>query len=109
MAHLLEVYLPNDHYGTLYPHAILSKFKYAQTLTLIRSFLCQCVLVFSLVQYKPAQYGSEYYPEWADGIGWCMTMASVLPIPAIAIYKYYVAEGQGFWAVSDYTVHLYKY
>jgi hypothetical protein len=54
------------------------------------------VLVFSLVKYEPAKYGEMLYPVWADAIGWCMTMASVLPIPAVAIYKYYKAEGTGF-------------
>ena len=59
----------------------------------------QAVLVFSLVKYKPAEYGSELYPVWADGLGWCMTMASVVPIPIIAIYKLVKADGNGFWEV----------
>ena len=68
---------------------------------LIMPFSCffQAVLVFSLVKYKPAEYGSVLYPVWADGLGWCMTMASVIPIPVIAIYKLYHAEGNTFYEV----------
>jgi SNF family Na+-dependent transporter len=63
----------------------------------ISPLIILAVLVFSLVKYEPAKYGDMLYPAWADGLGWCMTMASVLPIPAVAIWKYYKAEGQGFW------------
>jgi len=53
----------------------------------------QAVLVYSLVDFTRAKYGSYEYPLWADGIGLCMTLASVLPIFVVAIYKLTRAPG----------------
>ena len=43
------------------------------------------MLVFSWVDYSPATYGDYEYPEWADAIGWVMTLAAVVPIFIIMV------------------------
>ncbi|KAK2142031.1 hypothetical protein LSH36_1002g00015 [Paralvinella palmiformis] len=59
----------------------------------ISPLLLAAVLVYSLVDFTRAKYGSYEYPLWADGIGLCMTLASVLPIFVVAIYKLTRAPG----------------
>jgi len=54
------------------------------------------ILIFSFIRYKPAKYGEYYYPAWADGLGWIMCMASVVPIFAVAIYKLIKTPGATF-------------
>ena len=57
--------------------------------------LClQAILIFNFVRYEPARYNDNYsYPVWADGLGWCLTLASVIPIFVVAFYKMYKAGG----------------
>jgi len=54
------------------------------------------ILVFSFIRYEPAKYGSYLYPAWADGIGWIMCLASVVPIFVVAIYKLIRTPGATF-------------
>jgi solute carrier family 6 amino acid transporter-like protein 5/7/9/14 len=54
------------------------------------------ILVFSFIRYEPAKYGSYLYPTWADGLGWIMCMASVVPIFVVAIYKFIRTPGSTF-------------
>ncbi|ELT89984.1 hypothetical protein CAPTEDRAFT_82183, partial [Capitella teleta] len=51
------------------------------------------ILIFSFVRYSPAKYGDDFYPAWADVIGWFMSLASNVPILVVAVYKYVVADG----------------
>ena len=53
----------------------------------------QGIVVFSLVKYAPANYGSYYYPLWADMLGWVLSLASILPIFVMGIWKFYKAPG----------------
>ena len=69
----------------------------------------QAILVFSFVKYEAAKYGSYRYPLWADVIGWCMALASVIPIFVVMIVSIYRAEGSTFKEVSyphgrDYAI-----
>jgi len=52
------------------------------------------ILIFSVIKYEPAQYGTYLYPVWADLLGWFLVLVTIVPIFAIAIYKFYVAEGK---------------
>ncbi|XP_068082060.1 sodium-dependent proline transporter-like [Anabrus simplex] len=44
-----------------------------------------CIFVYSLVGFKPLNYESYDYPDWADAIGWGLACLSMLQIPGWAI------------------------
>ena len=48
-------------------------------------------MLFSWVDYKPADYNGIPYPMWADSLGWLMTLAVVVSIFATMI-------GMVFWS-----------
>lgn len=59
------------------------------------SFKCflQVILVFSIIQFKPARYGDYVFPAWAQGVGWVIAMASIIWIPLAAIHTLWVLPG----------------
>lgn len=45
------------------------------------------VFVFYVISYEPVTYGTDYkYPKWAEIMGICMSLTSMLWIPAYAVY-----------------------
>jgi hypothetical protein len=47
----------------------------------------QGIFIFYCVQYEPVKYGGTYeYPEWAETIGLCICLSSMIWIPGYAIY-----------------------
>lgn len=48
---------------------------------------CQFILLFNLVQYKPASYGAYVYPLWADAVGWLVGLLPVLIIIVIGVVQ----------------------
>ena len=64
------------------------------------NIIFQYVLIFCFVKYKPAKYGEYVYPVWADFVGWCLAMLSVVPMVITAIYRYVSAPGDGLREVS---------
>lgn len=59
----------------------------------------QFILIFSWIDMKPTQYGDYIYPEWATGVGWCLSLFSVSAIPIVLVYKVYHAKGPSVWEV----------
>lgn len=52
------------------------------------------IFVFQCVQYKPLKYGNDYeYPTWAEIVGVCLSLSSMLWIPAYALYYIIVTPG----------------
>ncbi|CAN0366409.1 unnamed protein product [Lampetra planeri] len=51
------------------------------------------ILVFSIVQYKPARYGHYVYPGWAEALGWCISLLSIIWIPLGAAHTLYTIPG----------------
>ncbi|KOC67677.1 Sodium- and chloride-dependent GABA transporter 2 [Habropoda laboriosa] len=52
------------------------------------------IFVFQCVQYKPLKYGSDYeYPTWAEVVGVCLSVSSMIWIPAYALYYVTVNPG----------------
>lgn len=52
------------------------------------------IFVFYVVQYQPLTYGKDYqYPMWAQGVGIGISFASMVWIPAYAIYYLITAKG----------------
>ncbi|TNN74450.1 Sodium- and chloride-dependent glycine transporter 1 [Liparis tanakae] len=54
------------------------------------------ILIFTVIQYKPITYNDYVYPNWSLGIGFAMSMSSVLCIPVYAIYKVSRSPGATF-------------
>ena len=44
------------------------------------------VFMFYLVSYSPVTYGDYQYPAWAEGIGLCLSLASMIWVPIYAVY-----------------------
>ena len=51
------------------------------------------ILLFSIINYEPAKYGTYTYPPWADGLGWLVSLCSMICIPAGAIHTLCTFEG----------------
>ncbi|XP_052805874.1 sodium- and chloride-dependent glycine transporter 1-like [Mya arenaria] len=45
------------------------------------------ILIFTWVDFKPTKYRDEVFPGWADGLGWLISLSSILAIPIVMIYK----------------------
>ncbi|RUS80131.1 hypothetical protein EGW08_012130 [Elysia chlorotica] len=45
------------------------------------------ILIFTLVHPDRTRYEDYVFPAWADGIGVCISLASILAIPGVAVYK----------------------
>lgn len=56
-------------------------------------FLWQVILIFSIIQFKPARYEDYIFPPWAQGVGWVIAMASIIWIPLGAIHTLWVLPG----------------
>ena len=48
---------------------------------IISPLLLIAILVAALIDWTKPSYGSIPYPEWAHGVGWTLTLISVLQIP----------------------------
>ncbi|KAJ8415274.1 hypothetical protein AAFF_G00422540 [Aldrovandia affinis] len=56
--------------------------------------LVLCILISSIVQYTPARYGKTYsYPAWAEGVGWFISLVSIVWIPLGALHELYSCKG----------------
>ncbi|KAI7813728.1 sodium- and chloride-dependent GABA transporter ine isoform X1 [Triplophysa rosa] len=55
--------------------------------------LITVILVFSVIQFKPARYESYEYPAWAQGVGWVIALASMIWIPLAALHTLWVLPG----------------
>lgn len=59
----------------------------------LTSVLMAGVLIFNLAIFGRSTYDSMYtFPHWADGMGWCITVSCILPLPVFAFYKVYQAK-----------------
>uniref|UniRef100_A0A3Q3W523 Transporter n=1 Tax=Mola mola TaxID=94237 RepID=A0A3Q3W523_MOLML len=56
-------------------------------------FLLQVILIFSIIQFKPARYEDYVFPPWAQGVGWVIAMASIIWIPLGSIHTLWVLPG----------------
>ena len=41
----------------------------------------------------PVTYGDYTYPTWAIVAGWLLAVVSMVPIPIMALYQIYTAQG----------------
>ncbi|XP_016389719.1 sodium-dependent dopamine transporter-like [Sinocyclocheilus rhinocerous] len=55
--------------------------------------LITVILVFSVIQFKPARYEDYVYPAWAQGVGWLIALASIIWIPLAAVHTLWLLPG----------------
>lgn len=55
------------------------------------------VFLFSVIQWSGVSYGDYKYPGWAEFCGWVLALASMLWIPAVAIYKIIKTPGSSLY------------
>ncbi|XP_030856401.1 sodium-dependent serotonin transporter-like [Strongylocentrotus purpuratus] len=52
------------------------------------------VVVFGLFMHRPmVGFQGEPYPQWSIGVGWCLTMSTIVCVPAFALYKLLITPG----------------
>lgn len=56
-------------------------------------FLLQVILIFSIIQFKPARYEDYVFPPWAQGVGWVIALASIIWIPLGVVHTLWVLPG----------------
>jgi solute carrier family 6 GABA transporter-like protein 6/8/11/12/13 len=71
--------------------------------TLVTLLVCAGLCIFMWVTFKPLTYNRSYeYPAWAQGIGLCLALASMLCIPLTALFKLIATQG----SLSEVGVHF---
>ncbi|KAM9789032.1 sodium- and chloride-dependent GABA transporter ine [Neosynchiropus ocellatus] len=55
--------------------------------------LVAVILVFSIIEFKPARYEEYIFPQWAQGVGWAIALASMIWIPLGALHTVWVLPG----------------
>lgn len=51
------------------------------------------IIFFGLFNYEPLTHADYNYPWWANVLGWCIAISSMIMIPAMAIYKMCITKG----------------
>ena len=70
--------------GRLYS---LHRIYWTITWKVVTPTLLTVILVASILDYKPMKYGDSVYPDWANGMGWVVSMVSVACIPLVMLWK----------------------
>ncbi|XP_076359543.1 sodium- and chloride-dependent glycine transporter 1-like [Tachypleus tridentatus] len=52
-----------------------------------------CLLLFIMINHTTITYNKYVYPSWSVGLGWCIAMSSLVPIPGYAVFHIYKAKG----------------
>ncbi|KAK7925683.1 hypothetical protein WMY93_007993 [Mugilogobius chulae] len=60
---------------------------------IIDPLLITVILVFSIIQFKPARYEDYVFPPWAQGVGWVIALASIIWIPLGAVHTLWTLSG----------------
>jgi len=63
--------------------------------------LSLAVILFFILDYKPLTDLSYTYPGWANGIGWLLSMSSIICVPGWAIYEVYCRQGTIYERIKD--------
>ena len=65
----------------------------------------QIIIIAQLVQWTGISYQKKSYPPWAEFLGWCLALASMILIPIFAINQYLNASGTFVREVSTAQGH----
>lgn len=55
--------------------------------------LITVILIFSIIEFKPASYEDYVFPTWAQGVGWVIALSSIIWIPVCAVHTLWVLPG----------------
>lgn len=56
--------------------------------------MCAGLFMFSLLKRHRLTYNTHYlYPEWAEGVGWCLALVSMLCVPCYASWLIFKTPG----------------
>ncbi|XP_056450857.1 sodium- and chloride-dependent GABA transporter ine [Gadus chalcogrammus] len=60
---------------------------------IVAPVLITVILIFSIIQFKPARYEDYVFPGWAQGVGWVIALGSIIWIPLGAVHTLWVLPG----------------
>ncbi|XP_072302725.1 sodium- and chloride-dependent GABA transporter ine [Eucyclogobius newberryi] len=60
---------------------------------IIDPLLITVILIFSVIQFKPARYEDYVFPPWAQGVGWVIALASIIWVPLGAVHTLWTLTG----------------
>ncbi|RVE63531.1 hypothetical protein OJAV_G00137340 [Oryzias javanicus] len=60
---------------------------------IVAPVLVAVILIFSIIQFRPARYEDYVFPPWAQGVGWVIALGSIIWIPLGAIHTLWVLPG----------------
>lgn len=64
-------------------------------------FVYQTIFIYSIFTHKPLHYEDYDYPDWADGLGWCLACLSMFQIPFWAIVVVVRSKGSSLKQVCE--------
>ncbi|XP_071101901.1 sodium- and chloride-dependent creatine transporter 1-like [Haliotis cracherodii] len=74
-------------WGKKIPQLFIMLIKFASPLLLVITF------GYSLYSYRPPKYEDYIYPAWATAVGWMISCASIVPLPALFIWAVWRTPG----------------
>jgi len=77
--------------------------------SIVAPLLILFILIMVLANFKHLKYNEYSYPDYADGVGWAMTLSAVLMIPGFAIYELsQVWKGIKTYKVSNHLCSIWQ-
>ncbi|XP_048244801.1 sodium- and chloride-dependent GABA transporter 3-like [Haliotis rufescens] len=74
-------------WGKKIPKLFTMSIKFASPLLLV------IIFGYSLYSYRPPKYEDYIYPAWATAVGWMISCASIIPLPALFIWTVWRTPG----------------
>ncbi|XP_069768283.1 sodium- and chloride-dependent GABA transporter 1 isoform X1 [Narcine bancroftii] len=66
----------------------------------VSPLLILVLAVFIIIDFKPVHYGKYQYPDWAQGLGWVIALASLVWIPFGAFHTMLTSRGSFYSRLS---------
>ncbi|XP_031574792.1 sodium- and chloride-dependent GABA transporter 1-like [Actinia tenebrosa] len=59
----------------------------------VSPFCTMTIILANIIKWNGIKYNGQPYPGWAEFLGWCMCLSSVMMIPLMAIHEIYKTPG----------------